>query len=82
MVIESEWINESLHGSIISLNPLSYFCPFPHFSRHAFSSVASAELSNLSKVECVFPMVIVSIWTQAEFGRNKHAEDVPNFIWS
>ena len=43
MVIESECINESLHGSIISFNPWSYFCPFPHFLRHA-SLVASAEL--------------------------------------
>ena len=47
MAIESECINEwfagSPHGSLISLNPLSHFCP-SHFSRHFFFLSASTEL--------------------------------------
>ena len=42
MAIESECINE-LHGSLISLNPLSHSCP-SHFSRHFFFLSASTEL--------------------------------------
>ena len=36
----------------------------------------------IRKVGRVFPMVIVSILPQAEFGRNVHREDTPHFIWN
>ena len=32
-----------------------------------------------TKVECVFPMVAVTILPHAEFGPNDHREDVPHF---
>ena len=31
------------------------------------------------KVECVFPVIIVSILPLAEFGQNDHQEDTPHF---
>ena len=34
----------------------------------------------MSKVGCVFPMVIASILPHAEFGPNDHREDAPHFI--
>ena len=34
-----------------------------------------------NKVECVFPMVIVSLLPQAELGQNDHREDAPHFIF-
>ena len=34
------------------------------------------------KVGCVFPMVVVSILLQIEFGSNDHREDAPHFIIS
>ena len=33
------------------------------------------------KVECVFPMVVVSILPHAEFGPNDHWEDTSHFIF-
>ena len=33
----------------------------------------------LYTVACVFPMVVISILSHAEFGRNDHWEDVPHF---
>ena len=35
----------------------------------------------LTKVVCVFQMVIVSLLTHAEFGPNDHREDAPNFMF-
>ena len=34
----------------------------------------------ISKVGCVFLMVVVSLLPNAEFGRNDHREDAPHFI--
>ena len=34
----------------------------------------------LNKVECVFPLVIITILPHAEFGQNDHWEDAPDFI--
>ena len=34
----------------------------------------------VNKVRCVFPMVIVSILTNVEFGLNDHREGAPYFI--
>ena len=31
------------------------------------------------KVGCIFPMVVVYLLPQAEFGRNDHREDAPHF---
>ena len=36
-------------------------------------------MNDLSKVGCVFAMVVVSILPYAEFGRNDHREDAPHF---
>ena len=33
------------------------------------------------KVGCFSPMVVISILPQAEFGRNDHREDAPDFIF-
>ena len=33
-----------------------------------------------TKVGCVFPMVVIPILPQAEFGPNDHREDAPHFI--
>ena len=35
---------------------------------------------NWNKVGCIFPMVVVSILPQVEFGPNDHREDTPLFI--
>ena len=35
--------------------------------------------SNISKVGCVFPMVVVSILPHAEFEPNDHQKDTPDF---
>ena len=39
--------------------------------------LVSKSLVSSSKVGCVFPMVIVSILSQAEFGPNDHRVDAP-----
>ena len=36
---------------------------------------------NDDKVGCIFPMVVVSILPQAEFGPNDHQEDAPYFTF-
>ena len=38
------------------------------------------ELILTSKVGCVFPLIIIPILPQAEFGPNDHQEDAPHFI--
>jgi len=53
---------------------------FP-ISRVLYSTILNETSLKTNKAGCVFPMVIVSIQLNAEFGRNDHREGAPQFIW-
>ena len=46
---------------------------------HIFILAPLGKFLKSSKVECVIPMVVVSILSHVEFGRNDHRKDAPHF---
>ena len=80
--LEHQQINPKILSST-SLQPLKiFFLPKSTNSTPVFLFTFPPQKH--TKVGCVFPMVIVSMLSNAEFGPNDHWDDVPHFMldWS